>query len=145
MAIDNRSAYHHYFIDQEFTAGMVLRGTEVKSIRDGKVSFNDSYCLVHQDEIWVKSLHIAEYRFGTSSNHMPTADRKLLLKKREIRKIQQKMKEQGYTIIPLKIFFTDKGLAKMNIGLAKGKKLYDKRETIKAKENQREMQRKYKM
>jgi SsrA-binding protein len=145
MAIDNRSAYHHYFIEQEYTAGMVLRGTEVKSIREGKVSFNDSYCLIHKDEMWVKSLHIAEYRFGTSSNHLPTADRKLLLTKREIRKIQQKMKEQGYTLIPLKIFFTDKGLAKMNIGLAKGKKLHDKRETIKNKEAQRELQRKYKI
>jgi SsrA-binding protein len=144
VAIDNRSAYHHYFIEQEYTAGMVLRGTEVKSIREGKVSFNDSYCLIHKDEMWVKSLHIAEYRFGTSSNHMPTADRKLLLTKREIRKIQQKMKEQGYTLIPLKIFFTDKGLAKMNIGLAKGKKLHDKRETIKNKEAQRELQRRFK-
>jgi SsrA-binding protein len=145
MAIDNRSAYHHYFIEQEFTAGMVLRGTEVKSIRDGKVSFNDSYCLIHKDELWIKSLHIAEYRFGTSSNHMPTADRKLLLTKRELRRIQQKIKEKGLTIIPLKIFFTDKGFAKINIGLAKGKKLFDKRETIKAKEANRELQRKYKL
>lgn len=143
MAIENRSAYHHYFIDQKYTAGMVLRGTEVKSIRDGKVSFNDSYCLFDKGELWVKSLHITEYKFGTYSNHIPTADRKLLLTKRELRKIEQKLKEKGFTLIPLKIFFTDKGFAKMEIGLARGKKLHDKRETIKQKDVEREIKRKY--
>lgn len=143
MAIENRSAYHHFFIDQKYTAGMVLRGTEVKSIRDGKVSFNDSYCLFDKGELWVKSLHIAEYKFGTYSNHIPTAERKLLLTKRELRRIEQKLKEKGYTLVPLKIFFTDKGFAKMEIGLAKGKKLHDKRETIKQKDVEREIKRKY--
>lgn len=143
MAIENRSAYHHYFIDQKYTAGMVLRGTEVKSIRDGKVSFNDSYCIFDKGELWVKSLHIAEYKFGTSSNHMPTADRKLLLTKRELRRIEQKLKEKGFTLIPLKIFFTEEGFAKMEIGLAKGKKLHDKRETMKEKDVEREIKRKY--
>jgi SsrA-binding protein len=145
MAIDNRSAYHHYFVEQTYTAGMVLRGTEVKSIRDGKVSFNDSYCIFHKGELWIKSLHIAEYKFGTYSNHIPTADRKLLLTKRELRRMEQKLKEKGFTIIPLKIFFTEKGHAKLEIGLARGKKLYDKRETIKTKEVNRELQRKYKL
>ncbi|MBL7726244.1 MAG: SsrA-binding protein SmpB [Dinghuibacter sp.] len=143
MAIENRSAYHHYFIDQKYTAGLVLRGTEVKSIRDGKVSFNDSYCLFDKGELWVKSLHIAEYKFGTYSNHIPTADRKLLLTKRELRRIEQKLKEKGYTLIPLKIFFTEAGFAKMEIGLAKGKKLHDKRESIKQKDVEREIKRKY--
>lgn len=143
MAIENRSAYHHYFIDQKYTAGIVLRGTEVKSIRDGKVSFNDAYCLFDKGELWVKSLHIAEYKFGTYANHAPTADRKLLLTKRELRRIEQKLNEKGFTLIPLKIFFTAEGFAKMEIGLAKGKKLHDKRETIKQKDVEREIKRKY--
>lgn len=143
MAIENRSAYHHYFIDQKYVAGMVLRGTEVKSIRDGKVSFNDSYCIFDKGELWVKSLHIAEYKFGTTTNHFPTADRKLLLTKRELRRIEQKLKEKGFTLIPLKIFFTAEGFAKIEIGLAKGKKLHDKRETLKEKDVQREIKRKY--
>ena len=143
MAIENRSAYHHYFIDQKYTAGIVLRGTEVKSIRDGKVSFNDAFCLFDQVELWVKSLHIAEYKFGNYANHAPTADRKLLLTKRELRRIEQKLNEKGFTLIPLKIFFTAEGFAKMEIGLAKGKKLHDKRETIKQKDVEREIKRKY--
>jgi SsrA-binding protein len=143
MAIENRSAYHHYFIDTKYTAGIVLRGTEVKSIRDGKVSFNDSYCIFDNGELWVKSLHIAEYKFGTYANHIPTADRKLLLTKRELRRIEQKLNEKGFTLIPLRIFFTAEGFAKMEIGLAKGKKLHDKRETIKQKDVEREIKRKY--
>ena len=120
---------------------MVLLGTEVKSLREGKASFNDSYCLVHKGEIWVKSLHIAQYSHGTVNNHDPVRDRKLLLQKREIKKIEAKLKEKGCTLIPLSIFFNDKGLAKMEIGLAKGKKLHDKRETIKQKDVEREMKR----
>jgi SsrA-binding protein len=143
MAIENRSAYHHYFIDQKYTAGMVLVGTEVKSIRDGKVSFNDSHCFFHKGELWLKSLHIAEYKFGTYSNHIPTADRKLLLTKRELKKLEAKIKEKGFAIVPLKIFFSDKGLVKIEIGLARGKKLYDKRETLKEKDVTREIKRKY--
>jgi len=118
-----------------------LAGTEVKSIRAGKVSFNDSYCQVHQGEVWVKSLHIAEYSHGNINNHPAVHDRKLLLNKREIAKIETKLKDKGYTLIPLRIFFTDKGFVKMEIGLAKGKKLHDKRETIKQKDTEREMKR----
>lgn len=137
----NRSAYHHYFIEAKYEAGMVLLGTEVKSLREGKASFNDSYCLVHKGEIWVKSLHIAQYSHGTVNNHDPVRDRKLLLQKREIKRIESKLKEKGCTLIPLSIFFNDKGLAKIEIGLAKGKKLHDKRETIKQKDVEREMKR----
>ena len=120
---------------------MVLLGTEVKSLRDGKASFNDSYCLIHEGEIWLKSLHIAEYSHGTVNNHDPLRDRKLLLQKREIRKIAAKLKEKGYTLVPLRIFFTDKNLAKIEIGLAKGKKLHDKRESIKKRDVERDLKR----
>ena len=107
--IKNRSAYHEYFIDDKYEAGMVLMGTEVKSIRQGKVSFNDSYCLLHKGEVFVKSLHIAEYSHGNINNHEPSRDRKLLLQKKEIRKIESKLKEKGYTLIPLRIYFNEKG------------------------------------
>lgn len=120
---------------------MVLQGTEVKSIRNGKVSFNDSFCIVHKGEIWVKSLHIAVYSHGNINNHEPLRDRKLLLQKREIKRIESGLKEKGYTLVPLRIFFNDKGLAKMEIGLAKGKKLHDKRETLRQKDVEREMKR----
>jgi SsrA-binding protein len=139
--LKNRSAYHHYFIDAKYEAGMVLLGTEVKSLREGKASFNDSYCQIHQGEMWLKSLHIAQYTHGTTSNHDPLRDRKLLLQKRELRKIEGKLKEKGFTLIPLAIRFTEKGLAKIEVGLAKGKKLYDKRESIKQKDVAREMKR----
>jgi SsrA-binding protein len=141
MELKNRQAYFEYFIDNKYEAGMVLLGTEVKSLRAGRVSFNDSYCLIHRGEVWVKSLHIAEYSHGTVNNHEPLRDRKLLLQKREIKKIESKLKEKGYTLIPLRIFFNEKGLAKMEVGLAKGKKLHDKRETIKKRETDREIKR----
>lgn len=141
MEIKNRSAYHEYFIDAKYEAGMVLQGTEVKSIRNGKVSFNDSYCLLHKEEIWIKSLHIAEYSHGNINNHEPVRDRKLLLRKKEIKKIESKLKEKGYTLIPLRMYFNEKSMVKMEIGLAKGKKLHDKRETIKQKDVEREMKR----
>lgn len=120
---------------------MVLAGTEVKSLRTGKASFADTYCIVHKGEVWIKGLHIAEYTHGTSNNHDPVRDRKLLLNKREIKKIDSKLKEKGYTIIPLRIFFSEDNLAKIEIGLARGKKLHDKRESIKQKELTREMKR----
>ena len=141
IEIKNRSAYHEFFIDNKYEAGMILLGTEVKSMREGKVSFNDSYCLVHKGELWLKSLHIAEYSHGNLNNHDPLRDRKLLLRKREIQKIDSKLKEKGYTIIPLRIYFNEKGLAKIELGLAKGKKLHDKRESIKQKDVEREMKR----
>jgi SsrA-binding protein len=139
--IKNRSAYHEYFIDTKYEAGMVLLGTEVKSIRGGKVSFNDSYCLIQKGEIWIKSLHIAEYSHGNVNNHDPVRDRKLLLQKREITKIETKLKEKGYTLIPLRMYMNEKNLVKIEIGLARGKKLHDKRETIKQKDVEREMKR----
>ncbi len=138
--LKNRQAYHEYFIDAKYDAGMVLLGTEVKSLRAGRASFNDSYCLIDNGELWLKSLHIAEYTHGNLNNHDPVRDRKLLLKKREIQKIAAKLKEKGYTIVPLSIYFKDR-LAKIEIGLAKGKKLYDKRETTKQKDVEREMKR----
>lgn len=139
--IKNRSAYHEYFIDAKYEAGLVLLGTEVKSIRNGKVSFNDSYCLLHKGEVWIKSLHIAEYSHGNINNHDPVRDRKLLLQKREISRIESKLKEKGYTLIPLRMYFNEKSLVKIEIGLAKGKKLHDKRESIKQKDTEREMKR----
>lgn len=141
MSISNRAAYHEYFIEDKYDAGMVLTGTEVKSLRDGRASFNDSYCYFHKGELWIKSLHIAEYSHGTVNNHDPLRERKLLLQKRELKKIEAKMKEKGYTLVPLKIFFNEKGLAKIEIGLGKGKKMHDKRESIKSRDVEREMKR----
>jgi len=135
----NRQAYYDYYIDEKYDAGIVLTGTEVKSLRAGKASFNDSYCYIHKGELWIRSLHIAEYSHGTAYNHDPLRERKLLLNRREIRKIESKIKEKGVTVVPLRIFFSDKGHAKVEIGLGKGKKLYDKRETIKQRDTQREM------
>ncbi|HVV05233.1 MAG: SsrA-binding protein [Sphingobacteriales bacterium 50-39] len=139
--IKNRSAYHDYFIEDKYDAGMVLAGTEVKSIREGKVNFVDSFCTFHNGELWVKNMHIAEYRLGTTNNHIAVHDRKLLLTRRELRKLENKLKDKGYTIIPLRIFFSEKGLAKMEIGLARGKKLYDKRESIKQRDTEKEIKR----
>ena len=143
MELSNRKAYYEYFFETKYIAGIVLSGTEIKSLRAGKVSFNDSYCVFNKGELIVKSLHIAEYTFGTINNHQPMQERKLLLKKKELRKLENKIKEKGFTIIPLKIFINEKGFAKMEIGLGKGKKIYDKRETIKARETDREVKRKY--
>lgn len=141
MEIKNRQAYFEYYIDDRYTAGVALLGTEVKSIREGKASFNDSYCLFDKGELWIKSFHISEYRLGTVNNHDPLRDRKLLLSKRELKKLEAKIKEKGYTIIPLRLFFNEKNLAKIEIGLAKGKKLHDKRDTIKQRDNDRELKR----
>ena len=141
MEIKNRAAYYEYFIDAKYEAGIVLLGTEVKSLRAGRASFNDSYCLIHKGEVWIKSLHIAEYSHGTVNNHDPLRERKLLLQKREIKKIDAKLKEKGYTLIPLRLFLNDKNLLKVEIGLAKGKKLHDKRESIKKRETDREIKR----
>ena len=141
MEIKNRSAYFEYFIDDKYTAGIMLTGTEVKSLRTGKASFNDSYCIFNKGELWIKSFHIAEYSFGTINNHEPLRERKLLLSKRELKKIETRLKEKGYTLIPLRLFFNEKNLAKIEIGLGKGKKLHDKRETIKQRDTEREIKR----
>ncbi|HXB93553.1 MAG TPA: SsrA-binding protein SmpB [Puia sp.] len=139
--IKNRSAYHDYFIEEKYDAGMVLAGTEVKSIRDGKVNFVDSFCVFFKGELWLRNMHIAEYRFGTTNNHIAVHDRKLLLTKRELRKLENKIKEKGYSIIPLRIYFNEKGYAKLEIGLGRGKKEYDKRESIKQRDTQKEIKR----
>ena len=143
MDLSNKKAYYEYNIEAKYIAGIVLTGTEIKSLRAGKASFNDSYCIFDKGELYVKSLHISEYNFGTHYNHEPMQERKLLLNKKELRKWESKIKEKGYTIVPLKIFISEKGLAKMEIGLGKGKKIYDKRETIKTRESDREVKRKY--
>ena len=141
MEIKNRSAYFEYFIDDKYVAGIMLTGTEVKSLRAGKASFNDSYCIFQSGELWIKSFHISEYTHGTFNNHDPIRERKLLLNRRELKKLEAKIKEKGYTIVPLCLFFNDKNLAKVEIGLAKGKKLHDKRETIKQRDTERELKR----
>ncbi|GAA4307581.1 SsrA-binding protein SmpB [Compostibacter hankyongensis] len=143
--IKNRSAYFEYHIDEQYTAGIVLTGTEIKSLREGKASFNDAYCYFSAaGELFVKNFHISEYSHGTYANHDPLRERKLLLQKRELRKLQGRIKERGYTLVPLRLFINEKGLAKVVIGLAKGKKVHDKRESIKQREAEREIRRHYK-
>lgn len=135
--IRNKRATFDYEILDTFTAGIVLYGTEIKSIRGGKASLVDTFCLVSNGEVWVKNMYIAEYFFGSYNNHVPKRDRKLLLNKREIRELEAASKDVGLTIIPLKLFINDWGLAKMEIGIAKGKKEYDKRAAIKEREEKR--------
>jgi SsrA-binding protein len=141
IKIKNRKAVFEYFILDRFTAGIVLTGTEIKSIREGKVSLEESYCSFQGDELFVINMHITEYKFGNYNNHEPKRDRKLLLMHRELKKLGLKVKEKGFTIIPTLLFINDAGLAKIEIGVAKGKKLYDKRETLKTKDVKREMER----
>lgn len=141
VEIVNRKASFEYQYLDVFTAGMVLTGTEIKSIRQGKVNLTDAYCVFHQDELYVRNMHISAYEEGTHYNHSPLRDRKLLLSKRELKKLQNELKNVGLTIIPTKMFISDKGYAKLNIALAKGKKLFDKREDIKAKDIKRSLDR----
>jgi SsrA-binding protein len=141
MEIRNRQAYYEYFIDDKLLAGIALLGTEVKSLRAGKASFADAYCIFQKGELWLKAMNIAEYSHGTVNNHDAVRDRKLLLTKRELKKWDAKIKEKGYTIVPLRLFFNENNIAKVEIGLAKGKKLHDKRESIKQKDTEREMKR----
>jgi SsrA-binding protein len=139
--MNNRQAYFHYHIDDKYIAGIMLLGTEVKSIREGKVSFNDAYCLFDKGELWLRGLYIAEYKLGTVNNHVAVHDRKLLLTQKELKRLQAKMKERGLTLIPLRVFFNEKNLVKVEIGLGRGKKIHDKRESIKERDVQREMKR----
>jgi SsrA-binding protein len=139
--MNNRQAFFHYFIDDRYVAGIVLLGSEVKSIREGKLSFNDAYCLFDNGELWLRGLYIGEYSKGTVNNHLAVHDRKLLLSKKELKKWEGKMKDKGLTIVPLRVFFTDKQLAKVEIGLARGKKLHDKRDTIRTREVDKEIKR----
>jgi SsrA-binding protein len=139
--IKNKKAFHDYEILERYTAGIQLKGSEIKSIRLGKVSLVESYCMFHQGELYVRGLQIAEYAWTSYNKHEPGRDRKLLLNKQELRKLQRKTRESGLTIITLRIFISESGYAKLEIGLARGKKEYDKRETIKRKDTQRQMQR----
>ena len=139
--IRNKRASHEYFLIQEVTAGIQLTGTEIKSIRDGTASIADAYCTFTGTELFVRNMHIAEYALGTHYNHEPKRDRKLLLTKRELKKFAVKVKERGFTIIPVLLFINENGLAKLTVALARGKHAYDKRETLKQKDHQREMER----
>jgi len=141
VVIKNKRATFDYEILERYVAGIQLFGTEIKSIRDGKASLVDTFCVFIKDELWVKNMHIAAYFFGTYNNHEVRRDRKLLLTKRELRKLIRGTKETGFTIVPLKLFINEKGLAKLEIGLARGKKNYDKRQSLKEKEDKRYMDR----
>jgi len=139
--IKNKKASHEYFLEDRQVAGIQLTGTEIKSIRYGKATLTDSYCAFQGDELFVKGMHIAEYKLGTHYNHEPKRDRKLLLTKRELKKYKTKINEKGYTIIPVALFINEKGLAKLEIALAKGKHTYDKRASLKEKDIKRDMDR----
>ena len=142
--IKNKKAYFNYEIGDTFTAGMVLTGTEIKSIRDGKASLADSYCVVDRGEVWVKGMHISEYFYGSYNNHVVRRDRKLLLSKKEIAKIVKESSDAGFTIVPLRIFINERGFAKLMMGIGKGKKQYDKRQSIKEREDKRNIDRMFK-
>ena len=142
--IKNKRAEHDFLLFDQYTAGLVLTGTESKSIREGKASLVDTYCFVHRGEVWVKNMYIAHYQQGSYNNHVERRDRKLLLQSREIRKIQQTVKQPGFSIVPTLLHLNEKGLAKLDIYIARGKKEYDKRETLKEKEDRRDMSRAFK-
>jgi len=144
ILIRNKRATFDYEILDRFMSGIQLYGTEIKSIRDGKAGLNDTYCTFINDELWVRNMHIATYFFGSYNNHDVRRDRKLLLTKRELSKLLKATKETGNTIVPTKLFINDKGLAKLEIGVAKGKKNYDKRQSLKEKEDKRSIDREMK-
>jgi SsrA-binding protein len=138
LICSNKKAYHEYFIEEKLEAGMVLQGTEVKSLRAGTVNLTDSFMLIREGEAFLHNLHISPYDFGNRANHQPDRQRKLLLHSKEISRLYGRVREQGYSVIPLRLYFKN-GLVKVEIGLAKGKKLYDKREDLKKKDTQREI------
>lgn len=142
--IKNKKAFFNYEIVEKYTAGIQLYGTEVKSVRDNKVSFTDAYCLFINKELWLRGIHISEYAFGSYNNHVPKRDRKLLLNKKELLKIHKKTNEKSLTIIPLNMFFSESGFVKVEIGIARGKKQFDKRETLKQKDSKRDIDREMK-
>ncbi|MGE0077076.1 MAG: SsrA-binding protein SmpB [Bacteroidales bacterium] len=141
IVVKNKKASFNFEIVEKYTAGIVLKGTEIKAIRMGKANFVDSYCQFINDELWVKGLHIAEYEWGTYNNHDPKQDRKLLLTHKELGKLKRRSQEKGLTIIALKLFLNERGLAKVDIALARGKQTHDKREDLKHKDARREMDR----
>lgn len=138
--IQNRKAYHDYHIDKTYEAGIVLQGTEVKSLRAGKANFTDAFAYIDKGEVWLREFHISPYKFGSYTNHEPLRRRKLLLNKKEIRELDKFIQQKGYTIVPLKLYFKH-GFAKVLLGAARGKKRFDKRESIKEKDTMRDMQR----
>ena len=142
--IKNKRATFDFEIVETFTAGIVLTGTEIKSIRIGKASLVDSFCYEERGEIWLKNMYIAEYSFSSYNNHATRRDRKLLLQRREIQKLQKSGKETGFTIVPLRVFINERGLAKVVIAIARGKKEYDKRQSIKEREDKRAIDRMFK-
>ena len=144
VQIRNKKASFEYFFVDTYTAGIVLTGTEIKSIRLGKASLVDTFCYFANGELWVKNMHIAEYFYGSYNNHTARRDRKLLLTKKELRKLQRTSDEPGFTIVPTRMYINERGLAKVVIALAKGKKQYDKRQTLKEKEDRRMMDRMFK-
>lgn len=139
--IKNHRAYFDYEIVETFNAGMVLTGTEIKSIRDGKASLADSYCVVDRGEVWAKGINISEYFYGSYNNHTARRDRKLLLQRKEIARLEKAASDAGFTIVPLRIFINDRGFAKLQIGIAKGKRQYDKRQAIKQRDDKRDLAR----
>lgn len=141
IVIRNKKASHDFEFLEKYVAGIKLTGTEIKSIRLGKAAITDTYCLFREGELYLRGMHIAEYFWGNLNNHDPSRERKLLLTKRELRKIERKVKETGNTIVALKVFINDRGLAKVEIAVSRGKKEYDKRQTIKKKDIDREMDR----
>ena len=142
--VKNRRATFDYEIVETFTAGIVLTGTEIKSIRQGKVGLTDTYCMVINGEVWVKNMYIAEYSFGSYNNHTTHRDRKLLLNRKEIRRIAKDNLQPGYSIVPLRLFINERGLAKLVIAIARVKKQYDKRQSIKEREDKRAIDRMFK-
>ena len=142
--IQNRRASFEYAFIDRYTAGIQLKGSEIKSIREGKALINDAHCIIHNGELFVKGMHISEYKNAGQYGHLPTADRKLLLTKNELKKLADALKNKGLTIIPLRLFINDRGFAKLEIALAKGKKIHDKRDAIKKRESDREIRRDYK-
>jgi SsrA-binding protein len=143
IEIKNRKASHEYSFLETFTAGLVLKGTEIKSIRLGKANISEAYCFFNEGELFIKNMNINAYDFGTHYNHDPLRERKLLLSRRELKKLQEKLKDVGLALIPTRLYINDSGLAKLNIALAKGKKLYDKRESIKSRDIERQENRKF--
>ena len=139
--IKNRKASHEYEFIDKFVAGIMLKGTEIKSIRNSQVTMSDAHCVFIENELWIKNLHISEYGNGGYTNHVPKRERKLLLNKQELEKINGKVTTKGMTIIPTRLFINDKGIAKLEIAVAKGKKLFDKRESLKDKDNKRDLDR----
>ena len=142
--IQNRRASFEYSFIDRYTAGIQLKGSEIKSIREGKALINDAHCIIHNGELFVIGMNIAEYRNAGNYGHKPTADRKLLLTKNELKKLADALRNKGLTIIPLRLFINDRGFAKLEIALGKGKKIHDKRDTIKKRESDREIRREYK-